>query len=607
MTENQPSPGSNLKIGTYKSLPSSNGTLNKFNLKLVLSLFLSVTLLIITTLYIHNSNWRVGVKLIFSLKFSTPHNDTAILTINGRKTLRAKIKNTKEFQEIEFLIPPQKIDNMRLSLGRKADLAIIKKININNPLNHLSLKGKRLQLIFRTKKGVKEDYIKNHLYYIDIGDSLNLLKPVRNFYKLINRQQQDKTSYYLISLFLSILFFYFFYFFKPVSLGILLKPKLLINGGLVFLLVIFLPIVDQTFAIFNKSSLVEKRKLAVKPELRLDNLFNFSKAFNDYYNDHFKFRGEIIYLYNLIKVKWFNVSPTPRVLVGKDGWLFFDQPDLRPGTVDYYRSLTPFSPEELHQWKEVLEHRYRWLSRRGVLYLFVIAPNKNTIYPEFMPDHIRKVRKDSRMDQLVEYLKRHSRVPLLDLRQPLRKAKKKYPVYSKTDTHWNDFGAYIAYREIIKYLSRYFEGAKPLPLSRYQIDIDDHMGGDLAIMLSLHDKVLREEMVFLNPLEPLAVESRKLPRLSRFVRQGETRCKEAPLPDILMVHDSFYHRLRPFLSQSFSRVHYIWDWNFNFYPEIITQEKPKLVIDEMAERFLMGRIPPKLDLGNLHRKNRELE
>ena len=58
-----------------------------------------------------------------------------------------------------------------------------------------------------------------------------------------------------------------------------------------------------------------------------------------------------------------------------------------------------------------------------------------------------------------------------------------------------------------------------------------------------------------------------------------------------MVHDSFYSRLRPFLSEQFSRVLYIWDWNMNFYPEIIEREKPKLVIDEMVERFLMDKIP----------------
>ena len=58
-----------------------------------------------------------------------------------------------------------------------------------------------------------------------------------------------------------------------------------------------------------------------------------------------------------------------------------------------------------------------------------------------------------------------------------------------------------------------------------------------------------------------------------------------------MVHDSFYHRLKHFLSESFSRVLYVWDWNLNFYPEVVEREKPRLVIDEMAERFLLGKIP----------------
>ena len=82
-----------------------------------------------------------------------------------------------------------------------------------------------------------------------------------------------------------------------------------------------------------------------------------------------------------------------------------------------------------------------------------------------------------------------------------------------------------------------------------------------------------------------------LPRLSRFVRQGYTTRPNAPQPNILMVHDSFYKRLKPYLSNQFSRVLYIWDWGLNFYPHIIKKESPKLVIDEMAERFLLTKIP----------------
>ena len=106
-------------------------------------------------------------------------------------------------------------------------------------------------------------------------------------------------------------------------------------------------------------------------------------------------------------------------------------------------------------------------------------------------------------------------------------------------------------------------------------------------MLSLHREELREDAIRLRARPPLKFDGAGLENISRLVRRGFTRCPSARLPNILMVHDSFYKRLKPYLSASFSRVLYIWDWSMNFYPDIIEGEKPGLVIDEMAERFLM--------------------
>lgn len=130
-----------------------------------------------------------------------------------------------------------------------------------------------------------------------------------------------------------------------------------------------------------------------------------------------------------------------------------------------------------------------------------------------------------------------------------------------------------------------------MPLSRFKIAICDHMGGDLAGMLMLHGEIMREKTVFMTPDPPFTAVTVGMEDIAPYVRQIYSRCSTALLPNILMVHDSFYSRLKFFLSEQFSRVLYIWDWGFNFYPEFIRRENPRLVIDEMAERFLMGEIP----------------
>jgi hypothetical protein len=197
------------------------------------------------------------------------------------------------------------------------------------------------------------------------------------------------------------------------------------------------------------------------------------------------------------------------------------------------------------------------------------------------------------MDQLLNYLKAQSNVPVLDVRPALISAKKTYKVYSKTDTHWNDYGAFIVNREIIHFISRFpaYQKAKPLSISDFNIKIVNRSGGDLAEQLALQKEVLREDKVTLTPLHKNKFRGGPLGRLSRFVRQGFTENNASEIPNVVMVHDSFYKKLKPFLAEQFSRIVYIWDWDLNFYPSIIRRENPKLVIDEMAERFLMQQIP----------------
>ena len=58
-----------------------------------------------------------------------------------------------------------------------------------------------------------------------------------------------------------------------------------------------------------------------------------------------------------------------------------------------------------------------------------------------------------------------------------------------------------------------------------------------------------------------------------------------------MVHDSFAHQMKQFLSEDFSKIVYIWDWSLNFFDKIIEKEEVKIVIDEMVEYSLLSRLP----------------
>jgi alginate O-acetyltransferase complex protein AlgJ len=367
------------------------------------------------------------------------------------------------------------------------------------------------------------------------------------------------------------------------------------SGGisLLFLLLICLPLADQVFKFVKPYELFEKRRLARKPSFDYRRPFLYPNRFRSYYNDSFSLRGHLIYLNNLFTYKIFRVSASEKVIIGKQGWLFLGEATKFANEIDYIRNLEPFTEEELRAWQTLLEERRNWLEKRGIHYIFTVAPNKSTIYPELLPDAIKKSRRPSRLDQLIDHLKKNSTFTILDLRPALWEAKQIRPAYHQTDTHWNDWGAYVAYREIIGHLKQYYDFISPRPIEYFHITQTTSRSGDLAQMLSLTD-IFSEKYWQMEPKIPPPFRlvpfqnpypGRKLVKISALA------CATGRLPAGLMINDSFIHQLRPFLSLEFSKIIYAWDVQLNFFPKIIEKENIKIVIDEMAERKLLNRFP----------------
>lgn len=367
------------------------------------------------------------------------------------------------------------------------------------------------------------------------------------------------------------------------------------GGGisLLFLLFISLPMLNQVFRFVRPYEIVEKRKLAEKPGFDFRQPFSYLKDYEDYYNDHFIFRTRWVRWNNLLTYRIFHSAASPDVVIGRQGWLFLGNVNEYFDEVDYYRNLKPFTAWELRRWQILLEERRAWLKRRGIRYFFAVAPNKSTIYPEFMPNWVRKINPRSRLDQLIAHLRKYSPLTILDLRPALLEAKRIRPTYNQTDTHWNDWGAYVAYGEIIKRLQQDFNFIRPRPLHDYQIRQAKFTNGDLALMLTLPDIFWENQWQF----------EAKVPLQARVIRvdDQELRDKQATLsvhacatgrlPAALMVHDSFAVQLKQFLSEDFSKIVYIWNWSLHFFDKVIEKEEVKIVIDEMVEESLLKRFP----------------
>jgi alginate O-acetyltransferase complex protein AlgJ len=332
---------------------------------------------------------------------------------------------------------------------------------------------------------------------------------------------------------------------------------------ILFLIFLWLPLLDMCFHFLPKIEQTEKRALAQAPQLRRNSLNDFPIYYERFFNDQFGGRSILIRLNNFIHFKWFQVSPLKGVLVGKEGWLFYT---LDKSMADF-RGAIPFSPVHLQKIAQNLSRQTAWLRERGIPYAMLISPNKSTIYPEYMPDNLTRVSRKTRLDQVLEYVSPEEKTILVDVRKALLAAKKDQWVYGKTDTHWNAYGAFIAYREWMKSLSNSFPTVIPLPSSDFTFSVRPEKGvGDLAEMLSLVGR-LDDRGVYLKLTDNPSFRTEKIPKAVLF-------------------HDSFVWSLNPFLEHHFEQI-VLQHWGKKgFDYGLIEKEKPQVVLFEIAERHL---------------------
>ena len=310
----------------------------------------------------------------------------------------------------------------------------------------------------------------------------------------------------------------------------------------------------------------------------------FPAAASRYFEDHFGLRARLVRWQARLRLRVFGVSASPDVIVGRDGWLFY----AGDGGAEDIVSATPFTPAELDTWRTTLEHTRDWMEARGITYVFVLAPDKHEVYPEMLPASIRRVGVETRSDTLVAYLREHSTVPVLDLRTVLSAAKTHERIYHRTDTHWNDRGAFAASEALLRLLAPRL--GVPQERSGYTPRAVAVPGLDLAGMLGIADGMTEEDL-------------RLVPRVARRARIVEPARPDARLmdarivteqdapsrPRAVMFRDSFGSAMIPFLSEEFSRAVYLWQYNVD--PDVVIAERPDIVIQEWVGRRL-GTMPP---------------
>ena len=244
---------------------------------------------------------------------------------------------------------------------------------------------------------------------------------------------------------------------------------------LIFLLALLTPAAVQLFSDRAEISISEKRTLEPKPALPASrgDWSAFPGKLDGFLRDHFGLREPLATGWSLLKYAF---RYTPRVAVGREGWLYLP----RYWESKYGAGDCGALSDEVRSLAGRLDRFAAYAARSGVPVLFAIAPDKETLYPEYMPEKSGAVRCDLHAD-LMGALD-GKRVKTVDLRAPLEAGKAKERVYFRTDSHWNDAGGWRVARALLEGSCASRSACARLPEPSLSMKT---YGGDLAGLLGL--------------------------------------------------------------------------------------------------------------------------
>lgn len=188
--------------------------------------------------------------------------------------------------------------------------------------------------------------------------------------------------------------------------------------------------------IFGEAQPAANEVLASRPELTdSDGGFNAGvlNDTQDYIADRFFLRQECASAWSAINAGLLRTSVEDSVVLGPDGWLYYGK------TTDDYMGLG-LSDGQLTAAARNLALMQEYVQGRGAQFVFTVAPNKNSLYPEHMPGWI-PAGSGGNSERLAALLDAAG-VNYADLFAPF--LERDETLYYRGDSHWTGRGAALA-------------------------------------------------------------------------------------------------------------------------------------------------------------------
>ena len=237
--------------------------------------------------------------------------------------------------------------------------------------------------------------------------------------------------------------------------------------------------------------------------------------------------------------------------------------------------------------------------------IYLLSPNTMRVWPEDVPKRYTEYKDDTLLRQWKEGVTAGG-ATVIDLTDVMLAHKNdEMKIWHKTDSHWSEYGALIAYEELMNYIAQKFPDAAPRPRSDFEIYNKEVNFGDIYATLGLSLSDMNETSTFVDfNFDPphynpdydtghvniydqnctMRMSVRPIHARVEFAHTTETNLKGLNLPTAYVFRDSFEGPLHAFYTDRFSKAKFRGMWDYRFNLNDIVSEDPDYIIYVINER-----------------------
>ncbi|MCP1137545.1 hypothetical protein NKT34_30250 [Paenibacillus polysaccharolyticus] len=355
-----------------------------------------------------------------------------------------------------------------------------------------------------------------------------------------------------------------------------------------FLLTMFMLIISVPLLTVNKTSglvsTAENRVLASFPDLSINGKINthFISQFESWFNDNLGLRDKLVMANTAAEYQLFEKLTKTDTLVGKNNWLYYVTPEI----IKDYQNLNLPSDDRLEEWNTSLNRVSKFLDKKNIPFIVMLNMDKKTIYPENYPESIKKVGDISRTEMISKYFNDNGEFSFFTPKEALLKAKKNEIVYSQNydNAHWNYYGSFIGYMELMKQIRKFIPEIDSLSLEDFTISPYQR---ESKVYNTVPFSEKDYNLIYKKDRTAVESDSNELQQLNLIYSETthEYINKKKDLPVGLIIGDSYLYQYNlPDLAESFSKLVFVHNENVDKIESLVNVVRPDVVVYETVER-----------------------